>query len=467
MMLRCDECEYSSDKLYLLRRHLTSHSTEKPYPCPECPSRFKTKASLSNHLNTHFGIKPHQCGYCEAKFTTFSEKIRHERYRHTLERKYQCSFCDYKFVELGKLRRHIRAHTGERPYQCPQCSSAFADSFKLQRHIRVHTGEKPYQCSFCNKSFSQSNSLKSHVKIHTNQKEVIPCELCDSTFGRKTDLTIHVGKLHSNTGPHFCQCGLQLPDRYSLKIHKRTHRGEKFLACSQCSYTTSVKKHLDSHYLVHTGLKPFHCPVSDCGQSFRQASLLSRHRRLHHDPGYVPPVPGVRPWACSRCEKTFRREGNLVRHLQTHGVQRQLNRNCDLCHEGFTSTYLLKKHWRTHTERDGDSLPVKSQQSDHTRIGQANFVRKTKRSRRNLEKIKERIAGISQDDDVQIWDGEEYAFVVLAVDQTVLQWENGRETLEETEQLFTDPSFGWLSWSDAPPQMRKSVGFNRPSDLLL
>ena len=76
------------------------------------------------------------------------------------------------------------------------------------------------------------------------------------------------------------------------------------------------------------------------------------------------------------------------------------------------------------------------------------------------------MASIAQDDDVQIWDGEEYAFVVLAIDQTVLQWENGRETLEGTDQLFIDPSFGRLSWPDGQTQIRKSGGFKGLSNLL-
>ena len=78
-----------------------------------------------------------------------------------------------------------------------------------------------------------------------------------------------------------------------------------------------------------------------------------------------------------------------------------------------------------------------------------------------MEKIKERIAGISQaDDDIQIWDGEEYAFVVVAVDQTLLQWETDRETLD-TEHLLNDPTFGWLCCSAGQPetQVRRSVGF--------
>ena len=77
-------------------------------------------------------------------------------------------------------------------------------------------------------------------------------------------------------------------------------------------------------------------------------------------------------------------------------------------------------------------------------------------------KIKERIADISpDDDDIQIWDGEEYVAVPVAVDQTVLQWENDGETLLDTEQLFTDPGFGLLSWSDGQHQIRRSVGFRQ------
>ena len=132
---------------------------------------------------------------------------------------FRCTECDYSSVELSKLKRHMRCHTGERPYQCPHCTYASPDTFKLKRHLRIHTGEKPYECDICHARFTQSNSLKAHRLIHTGDKPVFQCELCPTTCGRKTDLRLHVQKLHTADQPMHCKmCGKSFADRYTLKV---------------------------------------------------------------------------------------------------------------------------------------------------------------------------------------------------------------------------------------------------------
>lgn len=51
------------------------------------------------------------------------------------------------------------------------------------------------------------------------EKPVYQCELCPATCGRKTDLRIHVQKLHTSDKPLKCKrCGKQFPDRYTYKV---------------------------------------------------------------------------------------------------------------------------------------------------------------------------------------------------------------------------------------------------------
>lgn len=317
-MHMCSYCNYTSPKRYLLSRHMKSHSEERPYKCSVCERGFKTLASLQNHVNTHTGTKPHTCKYCESCFTTSGELVRHVRYRHTHEKPHKCHECDYASVELSKLKRHIRCHTGERPYQCPHCTYASPDTFKLKRHLRIHTGEKPYECDVCQARFTQSNSLKAHKLIHSvGDKPVFHCELCPTTCGRKTDLRIHVQKLHTAEKPLKCKrCDQSFPDRYSYKIHTKTHEGEKCYKCELCPYASISARHLESHMLVHTDQKPFQCP--QCDQAFRQKQLLKRHINLYHDPNYVAPTPKEKTHVCPSCNRQFRHKGNLIRHMSLH-----------------------------------------------------------------------------------------------------------------------------------------------------
>ena len=313
----CNYCNYTTPKRYLLSRHMKSHSEERPHKCSVCERGFKTLASLQNHVNTHTGTKPHRCKYCDAMFTTSGELVRHVRYKHTHEKPHHCPDCDYTSVELSKLKRHMRCHSGERPYQCPHCTYASPDTFKLKRHLRIHTGEKPYECDICHARFTQSNSLKAHRTIHTGDKPVYQCELCPTTCGRKTDLRLHVQKLHTSERPMHCKmCGKSFPDRYTLKVHKKTHEGEKCFKCDLCPYSSISQRHLESHMLIHTDQKPFQC--DQCDQSFRQKQLLKRHQNLYHNPAYVPPAPKEKTHECPECGRSFRHKGNLIRHMALH-----------------------------------------------------------------------------------------------------------------------------------------------------
>ncbi|KAJ1167522.1 hypothetical protein NDU88_007913, partial [Pleurodeles waltl] len=45
----------------------------------------------------------------------------------------------------------------------------------------------------------------------------------------------------------------------ALRIHQRTHRGEKPFKCSECAKCFSWLSQLQTHHRTHTGEKPFKC----------------------------------------------------------------------------------------------------------------------------------------------------------------------------------------------------------------
>ncbi|XP_034092720.1 zinc finger protein 568-like [Gymnodraco acuticeps] len=139
---KCEICGNDFKYMSLLRRHMTTHTDEKPYSCQTCGRDFRESSSLKQHMQVHTG-----------------------------EKKYTCKTCGKKFKLNCNFKRHVRVHTGEKPYVCLTCGKSFAEMSKLRRHMKVHTGEKPFTCKACGNNFRRSDELLIHMRrIHAAEK---------------------------------------------------------------------------------------------------------------------------------------------------------------------------------------------------------------------------------------------------------------------------------------------------------
>ncbi|XP_066970909.1 myoneurin-like isoform X3 [Macrobrachium rosenbergii] len=133
----CPRCRYSTTKTTNLKRHMLTHTGEKPFACPFCTYSSRQEGHLNQHIRTHTGEKP-----------------------------YACPYCPYASSQSTNLKIHIRTHTGEKPFACPYCPYASSQKMGLKIHICSHTGEKPFSCSYCNVSFVTKAQLGKHMEAH-------------------------------------------------------------------------------------------------------------------------------------------------------------------------------------------------------------------------------------------------------------------------------------------------------------
>ncbi|XP_010012703.1 PREDICTED: GDNF-inducible zinc finger protein 1-like, partial [Nestor notabilis] len=107
-------------------------------------------------------------------------------------------------------------------YSCSRCERLFPTPQSLrQHHLTVHGHEQGFSCVFCDKRFKGQKATSSH-RVHRQQQRAQACPCCDKAISSK--------------------CG--------LRVHMRTHAGEKPYKCEHCpasfahrsAYSTHVRK---------------------------------------------------------------------------------------------------------------------------------------------------------------------------------------------------------------------------------
>ncbi|KAF1382157.1 hypothetical protein PFLUV_G00161540 [Perca fluviatilis] len=150
---------------------------KKTFSCSECGRTFGTKAHLKRHMITHTGERPFICSVCRKSFTQSGDLQRHAII-HTGEKTFSCSECGRRFGRKQHLNRHVMTHTGEKPFSCFVCKKSFTHSANLGPHMTVHTGEKRFSCGVCEKTFQWRTQVKRHKcvgrkssQLHQSQTE--------------------------------------------------------------------------------------------------------------------------------------------------------------------------------------------------------------------------------------------------------------------------------------------------------
>lgn len=166
-----------------------------------------------------------------------------------------------------------------------------------------------FGCRFCKKEFVDSSCSINHMQ-EVHGKLLHKCDTCGQEFRMKSEIDEHKAS-HLKDAPLPFQCG-SCPKGFenfeAFQDHSKLHQLKKKYGCAQC------------------------------GRKYDDETKLNHHMASHQS----------KPYACNRCNKTFRSSHSCAKHQKLHGDHSRFN--CNLCNRHFLSAENLHTHLKNHNK---------------------------------------------------------------------------------------------------------------------
>ncbi|EFN65181.1 RAS-responsive element-binding protein 1, partial [Camponotus floridanus] len=292
-------------------------------PCPYCPRQFPWSSSLRRHILTHTGQKPFQCTQCSHYFTTKSNCDRHLLRKHKskankIRRVRNSSSPDVQVVassSSSNLKKHrstkhrkttSRSESSDQQNSPPQCSNTQNDQsdYESRSSSASENMENSNAVAKTNSNTTTLTSMNENTRSRKSPRSSpgpsdapFKCYLCDSGFSERQDNLDHIKVHHKrsydmlkakgaldmasnmNIDASEDQLAQQHPSDGEEKRGRFPDYSNRKVICAFCMRRFWSAEDLRRHMRTHTGERPFECDI--CTRKFTLKHSMLRHRKKH------------------------------------------------------------------------------------------------------------------------------------------------------------------------------------------
>ncbi|XP_069676084.1 ras-responsive element-binding protein 1-like [Periplaneta americana] len=425
-----------------LRRHVLTHTGQKPYKCPHCPLLFTTKSNCDRHLLRKHGGQTAASttqGSSSSSSSDTSPGSSSANYtmRNVPERPYKCNYCPSStFSTQSNLKKHVQTkHSPASPGSASQhvvsrsvpsgdegCNLSTAGSSRPEsRYGGDESHGSGSEDAGDDRGTTQPSSRLEHGVLRQQEKDErsgynlssTPADLQRTSLPSSVaDIAVTGSKSFSSTASaaeshiasmggavssadlpfkcHLCE-GSYAERQEALEHIRESHPSEFELLMSKGALDSSSSTGNEDNNNVGSSATQH----PDDGNAGGEESLEQLRGKF---PDYAN-----RKVMCAFCMRRFWSAEDLRRHMRTHTGERPFS--CDICRRRFTLKHSMLRHRKKHNSTavynssaaSAEDISVVSGDEDHPSSGTSLHNMLQHRTKKGQS---EDVAGVSGDEEV-------------------------------------------------------------------
>ena len=227
----------------------------------------------------------------------------------------------WRFAALSKLDAtnisHVDEGGTEPATNCPLCQLSLGSTECFDSHTRrrVEGEDVRYDCLICGYTTSQKSHMKLHIRTHTGEKP-FSCPHCPYRAAQRAHVKSHLRFYHSGELSSLVLEGwihfYMLFQRLSAFIYNELHcTGKELFSCPHCQYSATQQVRIKDH------IRTCHSSELSSRVSGGMNSFLNVLSKVIAFIYYQLYCTGKKLFSCPHCQHKAGKQTHLTRHVET------------------------------------------------------------------------------------------------------------------------------------------------------